>query len=139
MWRSSILSFSERVAPRVYAFGFGNYLEFFTEPLYWRTFARTAFMSILVTALTLVLAFPIALYIARVAQGRLKAMLLLLCLLPFWVSELVRTLGWMILLRETGVISYALRAVGLAEPAGRASLQRRRGDPRPRLWRACSS
>ena len=69
-----ILSFSERVAPRVYAFGFGNYLEFFTEPLYWRTFARTAFMSILVTALTLVLAFPIALYIARVAQGRLKAM-----------------------------------------------------------------
>ena len=35
-----------------------QYLEFFTEPLYWRTFARTAFMSILVTALTLVLAFP---------------------------------------------------------------------------------
>ena len=91
-----VLSFSERVAPRVFAFGFGNYLEFFTEPLYWRTFARTALMSILVTALTLVLAFPIALYIARVAQGRLKAMLLLLCLLPFWVSELVRTLGWMI-------------------------------------------
>ena len=47
--------------------------------------------SILVTAITLVLAFPIALYIARVAQGRSKAMLLLLCLLPFWVSELVRT------------------------------------------------
>ncbi|NNC00868.1 ABC transporter permease, partial [Corallococcus exiguus] len=109
-----ILSFSERVAPRVYAFGIGNYLEFFTEPLYWRTFARTAFMSILVTACTLVLAFPIALYIARVAQGRVKAMLLLLCLLPFWVSELVRTLGWMILLRETGVVSYFLQRVGLA-------------------------
>ena len=59
--------------------------------------------------------FPIALYIARVAQGRLKAMLLLLCLLPFWVSELVRTLGWMILLRETGVVSYVLRATGLAD------------------------
>jgi len=50
-----------------------------------------------------------------VAQGRVKAMLLLLCLLPFWVSELVRTLGWMMLLRETGVISYALRLVGLAD------------------------
>jgi spermidine/putrescine transport system permease protein len=110
-----VLSFSERMAPRVYAFGFGNYLEFFTEPLYWRTFARTAIMSIIVTALTLMLAFPIALYIARVAQGRLKAMLLLLCLLPFWVSELVRTLGWMILLRETGIISYMLRAIGLAD------------------------
>ncbi len=110
-----ILSFSQRVAPRVYEFGFGNYLEFFTEPLYWRTFARTAIMSILVTAITLVLAFPIALYIARVAQGRLKAMLLLLCLLPFWVSELVRTLGWMMLLRETGIISYVLRMTGLAD------------------------
>jgi spermidine/putrescine transport system permease protein len=110
-----ILSFSERVAPRVYTFGFRNYLEFFTEPLYWRTFARTAFMSILVTVLTLVLAFPVALYIARVARGRLKALLLLLCLLPFWVSELVRTLGWMILLRETGLVSYALRAAGLVD------------------------
>jgi spermidine/putrescine transport system permease protein len=111
-----VLSFSQRVAPRVYAFGLGNYLEFFTEPLYWRTFARTAIMSVLVTAITLVLAFPIALYIARVAQGRAKAILLLLCLLPFWVSELVRTLGWMILLRETGVISYVFQAVGLTGP-----------------------
>ena len=66
-----ILSFSERVAPRVYEFGFGNYLEFFTEPLYWRTFARTAIMSILVTAITLVLAFPDrALHRARGAGAR---------------------------------------------------------------------
>ena len=42
-------------------------------------------------------------------------MLLLLCLLPFWVSELVRTLGWMMLLRETGIISYVLRMTGLAD------------------------
>ena len=46
-------------------------------------------------------------------------MLLLLCLLPFWVSELVRTLGWM-MLRETGVVSYVLRAVGLARAGGTA-------------------
>jgi spermidine/putrescine transport system permease protein len=109
-----VLSFSERVAPRVYAFGIGNYVEFFAEPLYWRTFARTAAMSILVTAITLVLAFPVALYIARVARGRAKALLLLLCLLPFWVSELVRTLGWMMILRETGVVSYLLQSAGLA-------------------------
>jgi spermidine/putrescine transport system permease protein len=110
----AILSFSERVAPRVYAFGLANYREFFVEPLYWRTFARTAIMSVVVTALTLVLAFPVALYIARVAGGRAKSLLFLLCLLPFWVSELVRTLGWMILLRETGVISELLQGIGLA-------------------------
>ncbi len=109
-----ILSFSQRVAPRVYEFGFGNYLTFFQEPLYLRTFARTAGLSILATALTLVIAFPIALYIAKRVRGRSKAMLLILCLLPFWVSELVRTFGWMILLRETGVISRLLQSVGLA-------------------------
>jgi len=110
----AILSVSERVAPRVYAFGFANYREFFLEPLYWRTFARTAVLSILVTALTLGLAFPVALFIARAARGRTKSMLFLLCLIPFWVSELVRTLGWMILLRETGVVSAFLQKLGLA-------------------------
>jgi len=109
----AILSVSERVAPRVYAFGLANYREFFVEPLYWRTFARTAVMSIMVTALTLLLAFPVALYIARAARGRAKSIFFLLCLLPFWVSELVRTLGWMILLRETGVISTSLQKIGL--------------------------
>lgn len=109
----AILSASERIAPRVYAFGFANYREFFVEPLYWRTFARTAVMSIVVTALTLLLAFPVALYIARAAGGRAKSILFLLCLLPFWVSELVRTLGWMILMRETGVISTSLQKIGL--------------------------
>jgi spermidine/putrescine transport system permease protein len=109
----AILSFSERIGPRLYAFGFRNYLEFLTEPLYWRTFARTAIMSILVTGLTLVLAFPVALYIAKVAQGRSKSILFLLCLIPFWASELVRTLGWMMILRETGILSYLLRATGL--------------------------
>ena len=110
----AILSVSERVAPRVYAFGFANYREFFLEPLYWRTFARTAVLSILVTALTLGLAFPVALFIARAARGRTKSILFLLCLIPFWVSELVRTLGWMILLRETGVVSAFLQKLGLA-------------------------
>ena len=40
--------------------------------------------------------------------------MLVLCLLPFWVSEMVRTLGWLILLRETGVVSRVLQATGLA-------------------------
>ncbi|MGH6815457.1 MAG: ABC transporter permease [Hyphomicrobiaceae bacterium] len=108
------LSFSIRVAPRVYEFGFGNYLQFLGEPIYWRTFARTALMSIAATAIALIVAFPVALFIAREVKGSVKGVLVLLCLLPFWVSELVRTLGWMILLRETGVISTALQRLGLA-------------------------
>ncbi len=108
-----IVSLREKVAPRVYEFGFGNYLAFFTEPLYWNTFARTAVMSIAATALTLLIGFPISYYIAKLARGRTKPLLFLLCLLPFWVSELVRTFGWMILLRETGVVSSLLQWLGI--------------------------
>ena len=74
---------------------------------------RTAVMSILATALTLLIAFPVSYYIAKMLRGRSKSFLFLLCLIPFWVSELVRTYGWMILLRETGVISNALQWAGL--------------------------
>jgi len=109
-----ITSLQVKVRPRVYEFGFDNYAEFFTEPLYWNTFARTALMSIAATGLTLLIGFPISYYIAKIARGRARAMLFVLCLLPFWVSELVRTFGWMILLRESGVVSKFLQWSGLA-------------------------
>ncbi|MFC6637198.1 ABC transporter permease subunit [Sulfitobacter sp. JBTF-M27] len=108
-----IVSISEKVGVREYETGFGNYAAFFSEPLYWRTFARTAIMSILATALTLILGFPIAYYIAKLTRGRTKTTLFMMCLIPFWVSELVRTFGWMILLRETGVFSQTLQYLGL--------------------------
>ena len=107
------IALREQTAPRQYAFSFNNFGEFFAEPLYWRTFMRTAIMSILATALTLLIAFPVSYYIAKMLRGRSKSFLFLLCLIPFWVSELVRTYGWMILLRETGVISNALQWLGL--------------------------
>jgi spermidine/putrescine transport system permease protein len=63
--------------------------------------------------LTLVLAFPIAWIIAKLARGRSGAVLFIVCLIPFWVSETVRTLGWMILLRESGVLPAILVKLGL--------------------------
>ena len=108
------LSLRARVAPRVYEFSLRQYLTFVEEPLYWHTFVRTAVMSIVATACTLLIAFPTAWYIAKVARGRLKTVLLILCLIPFWVSEAVRTLGWMILLRESGVVPHLLVELGLA-------------------------
>ncbi|AGI68081.1 spermidine/putrescine ABC transporter permease protein [Octadecabacter antarcticus 307] len=109
------VSISEKVGVREYETGFGNYAVFFNEPLYWRTFARTAFMSIFTTVLTLLLGFPIAYYIAKLTRGRAKTTLFLMCLIPFWVSELVRTFGWMILLRETGVLSSFLQYTGVID------------------------
>ena len=109
-----VLSLRARVAPRVYEPSLAQYRTFFEEPLYWHTFVRTAVMSVLATALTLLLAFPIAWTIAKIARGRSRSLLFVLCLIPFWVSETVRTLGWMILLRESGVLPQVLVALGLA-------------------------
>ena len=113
----ALLSLRARVAPRVYEFSFKQYLTFVEEPLYWHTFVRTALMSVIATACTLLLAFPIAWTIAKIARGNGRAMLFVLCLIPFWVSETVRTLGWMILLRESGVLPALLVQAGLtAQP-----------------------
>ncbi|MFM7709156.1 MAG: ABC transporter permease, partial [Gammaproteobacteria bacterium] len=76
---------------------------------------RTAAMSIVSTALTLLLAFPMAWTIAKIARGRTRSLLFVLCLIPFWVSETVRTLGWMILLRETGVLPAVLVSLGITD------------------------
>ena len=92
---------------------FSNYLQFFEEPIYWLTFVRTAIYSILVTFLTFVIALPLAVYITKVVGPKYQGFLLVLILLPFWVSELVRVYGWMILLRESGVINHFLIKLGI--------------------------
>jgi spermidine/putrescine transport system permease protein len=108
-----VLSLRTRVAPRVYEASLAQYRTFIEEPLYWHTFVRTAVMSIIATALTLLLAFPMAWTIAKIVRGRNKSLLFVLCLIPFWVSETVRTLGWMILLRESGVLPGFLASLGI--------------------------
>lgn len=105
-----ILSFRSRTG-----WTLDNYRSFFVEPIYWLTFVRTAVYSILTTFLTLVISLPVAFYITKLARPGVRGMLMVLLLLPFWVSELVRVYGWMILLRESGVINYFLVQWGLLE------------------------
>jgi spermidine/putrescine transport system permease protein len=95
------------------AWSFSNYLNFFDEPIYWLTYVRTAIYSIIVTFLTLIIALPLAFYITKVVHPKFQGFLTLLLLLPFWVSELVRVYGWMILLRESGVINHFLLKLGI--------------------------
>ncbi len=109
------LSLKEKIAPRVYEYSLANYKNFVTEPIYWNTLLRTGGVSLLVTFLALLIGFPVAYYIAKVAGKRSKGALFLLCLIPLWVSDLIRAFGWILLLRETGVISTALQASGLID------------------------
>lgn len=90
-----------------------NYMAFFNEPIYWLTFVRTALYSIVVTFIVMVVALPVAFYITKVAHVRMSGFLMVLVLVPFWVSELIRVYGWIILLRESGVVSRLLVSAGL--------------------------
>ena len=109
------VSFQVRESWDTISWGVQQYQNFFSESYYWRTFLRTGLMSLFTTFLTLIIAFPIAWYIAKLARGRAKGLLFFACLIPFWASELVRTYGWMILLRESGLFSTWLQYLGFAD------------------------
>ncbi|MCK9348371.1 MAG: ABC transporter permease, partial [Sphaerochaeta sp.] len=94
-------------------FTLDNYLAFFKEPIYWLTFVRTAGYSIIVTFLVMVISLPVSFYISKIAKGRMTGALMILILVPFWVSELIRVYGWMILLRESGILNHFLVSIGL--------------------------
>src|SRR5512137_1840044 len=76
---------------------------------------RTLWMSLLTTALSLVLALPTGYVIAR-ARIRLRNLLLMLVIIPFWTSFLVRVFAWRSLLHPEGPVKKALEAIGLAGP-----------------------
>ena len=135
----AILSLRERIAPHTYEPSLDQFRTFFAEPLYWQVFLRTALISIVATALTLLVAFPIAWVITKVARGRASALLFVVCLIPFWVSETVRALGWLILLRESGVLPALLVKLGLAAaPHPSCCITMRPFSPASSIPRCCS-
>jgi putative spermidine/putrescine transport system permease protein len=76
---------------------------------------RTFVVSISVTIICLLLGYPLAALIAR-SQGAVANTLLILVLLPFWTSLLVRTSAWVVLLQSRGVVNSALAWLGLIDP-----------------------
>ena len=85
--------------------------------LFWRTF----WMSMSITSLCLVLAYPIA-YLLSTLPARTSNLLMILVLLPFWTSLLVRTSAWIALLQQEGVINDVLVAVGVVEEGNRLAM-----------------
>lgn len=80
--------------------------------VYVTLFQRTLVLSVLITALTFALGYPIAHLLATLPL-RYSNLLMILVLLPFWTSLLVRTTSWMVLLQSQGVVNDALVSMGL--------------------------
>ena len=93
--------------------GFGNYAKA-TRPEYLPAFANSLRYAAITTVLSILIGYPIAYWISR-QGGRRKILLLILVMLPFWTSYLIRTYAWMIILRDNGVLNGALQAVGLID------------------------
>jgi len=91
-----------------------NYAEAVTEPLYSLLMSRSLVISGLVTLTTVVLAYPIAYYVAMFG-GKRKSMWLLLITIPFWTSYLIRIFLWKVILGYNGVINGSLLGLGLIE------------------------
>jgi putative spermidine/putrescine transport system permease protein len=89
-----------------------NYRRIISEDIYWRSFALTFEISLLVTVLALLLGYPIA-YAASAAPKAWSIIILALVVLPFWTSVLVRAYAWLALLQRTGVINHLLRDLGI--------------------------
>jgi putative spermidine/putrescine transport system permease protein len=86
--------------------------------IYRELFWRTAWMSVLITGLCIVLAYPIC-YMIATRPARTANLLLILVLLPFWTSLLVRTSAWIVLLQQEGVINDLFVTLGVLGPGGR--------------------
>ena len=92
--------------------GFGNFVSLL-EAANVDVVVRTVTMAILVTAACIVLALPIAWYMARYASGTTKAVLFIAVMLPLWSSYLVRLYAWKLLLAKEGAISWVLAQMHL--------------------------
>ena len=100
----------------VEAFTLENYVLFFTDPYYTAAFYRTLRVAVIVTALCLLLAFPLAYKLAR-TQSRYKNLMIMLLVLPLFVGNAVRAAGWMTLFGNRGFLNVTLQWIGItSEP-----------------------
>jgi putative spermidine/putrescine transport system permease protein len=93
-----------------------NYQKIATSEIY-RTIAfRTVIMASAVTLTCIVVAFPIAFYMARLASPRMRGLLTVSVLLPLWSGYLVKVYAWRLMLSQNGVINSVLAPFGLEGP-----------------------
>ncbi len=93
-----------------------NFIEVVSNPLFRTVTLRTVGMAVAVTLTCVVLAFPIAYYMARVASPRVRGLMVVAVLMPLWASYLVKAYAWRLILSEDGVLNWLLAPFGLRGP-----------------------
>lgn len=91
-----------------------NYVEIFSRPAYLRVLRNTLEVAATVTALCLLIGYPVAAVIAGFRGGLLNLCFALI-LIPFWTSTVIRTYAWMVLFQRKGVLNGFLQQLGLVD------------------------
>jgi len=94
--------------------GFGNFAEVFRSNVFRGVFLNTLYISLVVTLVCLMLGYPYAYLMTHVSKSWAGVMLLVV-LLPFWSSLLVRTYAWVVILQDSGIINSFLINAGIVE------------------------
>jgi spermidine/putrescine transport system permease protein len=90
-----------------------NYSQFFANPNYFQAMVNSLEVTALVTIVSLLLAYPFAWILAEIVPERWQRLALMLAVLPFWTSYIVRSYSWLLVLAENGVVNRALVAAGI--------------------------
>lgn len=93
-----------------------NFALLVGNPLYLTVLLRTAGMAAAVTLTCIVLAFPVAYYMARVASPRMRGLLAVAVVMPLWASYLIKAYSWRLILSEEGLLNWLLQPLGLRGP-----------------------
>lgn len=96
------------------SFTLEHYERIFTVPVYTRVLTNTFVISILVTVLCVIFSYPVA-YLLATVSPRTRKILLVVVLLPFWTSALVRTTAWIIILQRNGILNSLLTSTGITD------------------------
>lgn len=96
------------------AFGFEHYAELFGNQVFWTILGRTFGVAIGTTVICVLLAYPYA-YLMTIAGPRARNLMMLVVLIPFWTSLMVRTYSWLVLLQDTGPVVGFLHAIGFEQ------------------------
>lgn len=101
----------------VWGVSFANYSELSEKAYLWRAIVVSLEITLTVTAVSILLAYPLAWIIAFRVPARWQRLALLLAILPFWTSYVVRSYAWLLVLAREGVINQTLLGIGLiSEP-----------------------
>lgn len=96
-------------------YSFNNYLTFFSSPIHISVFLWTVVFSSVVTALCFIFAYPLAYYLSKKVSVRSLPTLFLLLTVPLWVSEIMRSFAWFIILSLKGPLNFLLMSIDVIE------------------------